>query len=182
MDDDDYSCPERFEVQLRAMAAHPEIAFVGSQVALCRGMEVLASRELPEFPAVEDFFMTQPYVHPTLMFRREALDAVGGYCEEAYCDHCEDYDLLLRLYARGCRGMNLREKLLYYTAPDARGNRTMRQRWNEVATRWKRFGQLGLLPQALPFVVKPVAVGLLPTPVLRRLKEGGRPAPQGARR
>ena len=171
MDDDDYSCPNRFEVQLQAMESHPEIAFIGCNVALCRRMEVFASKEFPEFPTVKDFFMTQPYINTALFFRREVLDAVGGYCEENYCDHCEDYDLLLRLYARGYKGMNLQQILLYYTAPNLRGNRTMRHRWNEMATRWRRFRQLQVLPQALPFIVKPVLVGLLPDFVLRRLKE-----------
>lgn len=171
MDDDDYSCPERFRVQLQAMEDHPEIDFIGCNVALCRGMEAFAWKEFPEFPTVKDFFMTQPYVHPALFFRREVLDAVGGYCEEKYCDHCEDYDLLLRLYARGYRGMNLQRILLHYTAPNLKGNRTMRHRWNEVVTRWRRFKQLQVLPQALPFVVKPIVVGLLPGFVLRRLKE-----------
>ena len=115
--------------------------------------------------------MTQPYIHPTLFLRREALEAVNGYCEEPYCDHCEDYDLLLRLYAAGMRGMNLQQILLLYNAPDARGNRTMRHRFNESYTRWKRFGQMRLFPRAFPYVIKPIAAGLLPTPILRRLKD-----------
>ena len=38
----------------------------------------------------------------------------------------------------------------------------MRHRWNETVTRWRRFRELKLLPGALPYVVKPLAVGLLP--------------------
>lgn len=171
MDDDDCSLPERFGAQIRELDKHPEIAFAGCSAALCRGTESFALRRLPEFPTIKDFFMTQPYIHPTLMFRKEALDAVGGYCEDDYCDHCEDYDLLLRLYARGYRGMNLQQVLFHYTAPNAQGNRTMRHRWNETRTRWRRFRELGILPRTLPYVVKPVMTGLLPVPILRRLKE-----------
>lgn len=171
MDDDDCSLPKRFEEQICELDRHPEIAFVGCSAALCRGTESFAQRRFPEFPTAEDFLMTQPYLHPTLMFRKEALDAVGGYCEDDYCDHCEDYDLLLRLYARGYRGMNLQQVLFHYTAPDAKGNRTMRHRWNETRTRWRRFRELGILPRAMPYVVKPVITGLLPVPILRRLKE-----------
>ena len=106
-----------------------------------------------------------------MFFRKEVLDAVGGYCEEKYCDHCEDYDLLLRLYAKGYRGMNLQTTLLHYTAPALKGSRTMQHRWNETETRWRRFRQLGVYPQALSFVVKPVLTGLLPSFVLRYFRE-----------
>ena len=95
---------------------------------------------------------------------------MGGYCEEPYCDLCEDYDLLLRLYARGYRGMNLQETLFDYTAPSAKGNRRMRHRWNEVETRVRRFAELGVLGKALPYAIKPIIVGLIPERLLGKLK------------
>ena len=107
------------------------------------------------------------------MFRSEALTAVNGYSEDKRCILCEDYDLLLRLYAKGFRGMNLQEALLDYTVPvTAKGGRKMRHRWNEAVTRWRRFRELGVLPGALPYVVKPLAVGLVPEPLLSRMKNG----------
>ena len=115
--------------------------------------------------------MTQPYIHPTLMFRKEALDAVGGYSENKRQVLCEDYDLLLRLYVKGYRGMNLQEDLLEYTLPStAKGNRKMCHRWNEAVTRWSRFRELGVLPRALPYVLKPLAVGLVPEFLLKGVK------------
>ena len=116
--------------------------------------------------------MTQPYLHPTLLFRREALEAVDGYSEERHCLLCEDYDLLLRLYAKGFTGRNLPERLLIYTLPPtAKGSRTMAHRWNETVTRWRRFRELGVLVRAWPYVLKPLVVGVLPEHLLRRIKE-----------
>jgi glycosyltransferase EpsE len=172
MDDDDYAHPQRLERQVAFLEEHREVAFVGSCVSLWRDGEIVGRRDLPEYPQVRDFYMTQPFIHPSLVFRREALEAVGGYSEEPRCLLCEDYDLLLRLYQAGYRGANLPEILLDYTVPlTAKGGRRMGHRWNETVTRWRRFRDLGLLPRALPFVVKPLAVGLLPERVLRRLKE-----------
>ena len=172
MDDDDFSHPERFENQIRYINAHPEIAFVGCNVNLCQNNIIAEQRILPEYPSVQDFYFVQPYIHPSLMFRKEALLKVGGYSEEATCVLCEDYDLLLRLYAAGYQGANLQECLLDYTIPlTAKGNRRMRHRWNETVTRWRRFRELNCLPTALPYVVKPIAVGLLPESILRRLKK-----------
>jgi glycosyltransferase involved in cell wall biosynthesis len=169
MDDDDDSHPDRFERQAVYLRTYPEIAFVGCNVTLYRSGNADGIRRLPEFPEIKDFYMTQPFVHPTLMFRREALDTVGGYSEEKSCDHCEDYDLLLRLYAQGYRGANMQEILFDYTAPNAKGNRTMRHRWNECVTRYRRFRQLGVLAVAFPYVIKPIVVGILPSKLTDRL-------------
>lgn len=171
MDDDDFSHPNRFVKEVAVLEQNPQYAFVGSNVALIQNGLLIGRRVLPEHPAVEDFFWTQPFVHPALMFRKSALNVIGGYCEEAYCDHCEDYDLLLRLYAHGLRGMNIQEVLFDYTSPSIKGNRTMRHRWNEVMTRWKRYHELNVLPKALPYVLKPLVVGVLPDSLLLRAKQ-----------
>lgn len=172
MDDDDFSHSDRFTKQLAFLEEHPQIAFVGSNVNLCRNGRVVGVRTLPMFPAVRNFYMTQPYIHPALLFRRVALETVGGYSEDKHCVLCEDYDLLLRLYAKGFRGANIQEMLLDYTIPaTAKGSRTMSHRWNETVTRWRRFRELGVLPGALPYVVKPLAVGMLPEKILGGLKK-----------
>lgn len=171
MDDDDRSAPNRFQLQIDALADNSDIAFVGSNAVLWRDGAEAGVQVFPQFPQIRDFYMVQPFLHPTLMFRREALEAVGGYSEDPRQTLCEDYDLLLRIYAKGMRGMNLQAPLLDYSVPsDPRGNRAMRHRWNEAVTRWHRFGDLGLLPRALPYVVKPIAVGLLPSRLLKRAK------------
>jgi len=171
MDDDDYSHPRRLQVQLDALAHRPEIAFVGSNVNLARNGRIVGARDLPEFPTTEDFLFVQPFIHPSLLFRREALVAVGGYDETARCAKCEDYDLLLRLYGMGMRGMNLQARLLDYTLPEgAKGSRTMADRWNEARTRYYRFRELKLLPQAWPYVAKPILVGMIPETMLEAIK------------
>ena len=172
MDDDDYSYPERFQKQITFLDSHPEMAFVGSNVRQIRNGRPCGERLLPEYPQVPDFYMTQPYIHPALMFRKVALAAVGGYSEDRRQVLCEDYDLLLRLYTAGYRGSNLQENLLDYTVSvKAKGSRKFRHRCNESVTRWARFRELGVLPKALPFVIKPLAVGLLPEAVLKKIKD-----------
>ena len=171
MDDDDYSHPMRFETQIRYLKEHPELAFVGCSVNLWREGQIVGKRVLPERPEVRDFYFVQPYIHPALMFRTDVLRKVNGYSENRRCILCEDYDLLLRLHAAGYRGGNIQEILFDYTVPaTAKGNRKMRHRWNECVTRYRRFSDLGVLPQALPYVIKPLVVGMIPEPFLFRMK------------
>lgn len=174
MDDDDFSYPQRFIMQMDCLWENPQVAFVGCVANLERAGKPVGIRRLPTRPEVKDFLFVQPFLHPTLIFRREALEAVGGYCEEPRCLGCEDYDLLLRLYEAGYLGENMQEPLFTYTLPPIGSKkRTMALRWNEVKTRYARFRALGLLPRALPYVVKPIAVGLLPEKLLAALKAGG---------
>lgn len=172
MDDDDWSVPQRFEKQLRALEENSEVAFVGSNVLLWRDGSCVGSRELPPRPTVQDFLFVQPFIHPSLVFRAETLRAVGGYSEDSHCILCEDYDLLLRMYARGYWGINLTDELLCYTVPaPSEHRRKMKYRFNESVTRYHRFRELKLLPKALPYVLKPVVVGLLPGQLVQWLKK-----------
>lgn len=172
MDDDDFSYPQRLAAQMEYLRENPRVAFVGCIARLERDGKLAGTRRLPPKPAVRDFLFVQPFLHPTMLFRRRALEAVGGYCEESRCLGCEDYDLLLRFYEAGLAGGNIQEPLFTYTL-SSKGSkkRTMALRWNEVKTRYVRFRALGLLPGALPYVIKPVIVGLIPDLVLIALKE-----------
>ncbi len=171
MDDDDFSHPDRLEMQIRMLSEHSDIDFAGCNVNLIHKGEICGTRRFPEYPEVKDFLMTQPFIHPALVFRRSALERAGGYSEDPHQLLCEDYDLLLRLYGMGSKGANLQDILFDYTVPNAKGNRNMRHRWNETVTRWSRFRDLGLLPEALPYVVKPILVGIVPAGILTLIKK-----------
>lgn len=170
MDDDDWSRPDRLEKQVRFLEEHEGTSFVGCNVACVQDGQYTGDWRYPAYPKVEDFYILQPYIHPALMFRREALEAVGGYSEDPSCALCEDYDLLLRMYKAGYVGANIQESLLDYTVWTG-ANRKMHDRMNEVRTRYRRFRDLGKLPGAWPYVVKPIMVGLLPGAVRERMRK-----------
>ena len=105
MDADDIARPGRFAAQLRLLAEHPGIAACGTGVryfprpapgsGYLRYEAWLNSLIGPA--AIErDLFVECPIAHPTLMVRRAAFEAVGGYRDT---DGPEDYDLILRLAA-----------------------------------------------------------------------------------
>lgn len=171
-DDDDYSHPQRLQTQMRFLLEHPRYAFVGCNVRLvCDGCEA-GLRQLPQEPSAKDFLFTMPFIHPALVFRKSALTGAGAYCEEERCNGCEDYDLLLRMYGRGECGYNLQTPLFTYSLPP-KGVRktTWRGRRNEARTRYRLFRDLGWLPQALPYVLKPLLVELIPLRLLEKLKK-----------
>lgn len=171
-DADDISAPERFAKQISFLEEHPQISFVGSNVTLWDERGNWGHRSFPPYPQPRDFLFTMPFVHGALMFQRESLEQIGGYRVSKETRRAEDYDLLMRMYAQGLAGANILEPL-YYFREDAAAKKRRKYcyRVDEVKVRWCGFRELGLLPQGLPYVVKPLIAGILPTFLLREIKK-----------
>lgn len=173
MDADDACSPNRLRVQSDLLATHPQFSFVG----ICgeRFREVPGDMDKPYWfcalPEKEDFLMTLPFVHASLMFRRQAILDVDGYDEAHRVERSEDYDMLLRMYARGMQGVNTTDAV-YYIREDDRAfrRRKYRHRVKEMIVKLQGFCRVGLMPKGFLFAVKPLVVGLLPTPLLEWLK------------
>lgn len=170
-DADDISDPYRLEKQVRFLKQHENIGFVGTNCDLFDENGIWRNRCFPEFPTKKDFLFTLPFVHGSLLFRREIL-LNNPYKVSKETRRTEDYELLMRLYARRIRGGNLQEALyLFQENRTTRKRRKFCYRIDEAKVKWRGFYQLGLMPQGLPYVVKPIIVGMIPQDILRRLKK-----------
>jgi glycosyltransferase involved in cell wall biosynthesis len=97
MDQDDEALPNRLRIQEAFMAARPNVAVAGSWV-FHMGRKRRFDR-LVEFPTEPAQIRTQLprencIYHPSVMFRRDEILALGGY--RAEFKNAEDYDLWLR--------------------------------------------------------------------------------------
>lgn len=98
-DADDLAYPDRFSAQLAYLNDHPDCVAVSGAVKQIdehgRRLETVGLPGPPEnadpdwVPSIEPYLM-----HPFLMVRRRAMEAVGGY---RYVEHAEDTDLYWRL-------------------------------------------------------------------------------------
>lgn len=114
MDADDVARPQRFEKQLAYLSRHPECVALGSEILMVDPAgRPIGVRGVPlRHEAIEAELLLGrggALVHPTAIFRREALLAVGSYRPEF--EPAEDLDLYLRLAEKG-RLANLRDTLL----------------------------------------------------------------------
>lgn len=120
MDADDISLPTRFEQQLRAIKAHPELALVGGQITEFTSDpgEVTGVRKVPTNAAAIVHFLKwrSPFNHPTVMINRKKLLAVGGY--QPFGTY-EDYYLWSRMIVAGYSVENLPTTLVRMRAGDA---------------------------------------------------------------
>lgn len=130
LDADDECHPERLQAQLEFLAARPEIGLVGTQVefvgGLARGDGYAAYVDwlnaLVE-PADIDVarFVESPFAHPSVAFRRELVERLGGYRNG---DFPEDYELWLRWLEQGVRMAKIPQALVRWHDTPGRLSRT----------------------------------------------------------
>ena len=173
-DADDISYPERLQREVDFLDEHPEYDIVGCNARLydhengCWG-----DYKTKEEPGTRDFLRTTQFLHPSVVIRRDSLLKAGKYRVAKETRRCQDYDLFMRMYSMGMRGYNLQEFLMdYYQKDGHQRELSWKRRREEAVLRWKGFRSLGLMPGALPFVVKPLVMKLLPQKLYRKLKKG----------
>jgi len=115
MDADDICEPERIERQFEFLKNNPNIDVVGSEYShIDESGNHIGNAGALKY-SNDEIVKRLPYEscmpHPTVMYRRDAVLAVGGY---AYGLYAEDWDLWLRMARSGKRFANLKERLLRY--------------------------------------------------------------------
>jgi hypothetical protein len=113
MDADDLSLPHRFAVQMPIIEAGADL--VGSGLLeFGEGADDVVGRRIP--PTAPDVIRARsrfadPFNHPTVVYRRELVRAVGGYGDFALM---EDYLLWAKMIIVGARVANVAEPLVLY--------------------------------------------------------------------
>lgn len=121
MDADDVSLPTRFARQLPVIAAGADLVGAGL-LEIGADEDDVVGRRVPPTGAAEIARYARfhdPFNHPTVVYRRSAVAAAGGYRD---LELMEDYWLFARMIAAGARVENLPEPLVKYrvgASPDA---------------------------------------------------------------
>ena len=170
-DADDYSSKYRFEKQISFLESNKEISFVGSNMFYFNSSQIWGEYRLPKNPKKEDFLFRVPFMHATLMMRKNDIIKSGMYTVNKYTARCEDYDLFMKMYANRYIGSNIQENLYYCREDEAAlSRRKFKYRFHETIVRYKGFKKLGLLPKGYIYILKPLLVGLTPNSILNMLK------------
>jgi glycosyltransferase involved in cell wall biosynthesis len=113
MDADDVSMPSRFQVQVPLIASAD---IVGSGLLeFGDDIDDIVGRRVPPVgtEAIRSYArLHDPFNHPTVVYRRQAVMAAGGYGGSV--PMMEDYWLFARMLADGAEPVNVAEPLVYY--------------------------------------------------------------------
>jgi glycosyltransferase involved in cell wall biosynthesis len=113
MDADDISLPHRFAVQLPLVEAGADLVGAGLLEFGAGADDVVGRRIPPTDPAdiLARSRFADPFNHPTVVYRRELVQAVGGYGDFALM---EDYLLWAKMILAGARVANVAEPRVLY--------------------------------------------------------------------
>lgn len=170
-DDDDISLEGRFEKQLKYLEENRGTDFLGTSCELYSDDEgVYGERIMPQNIGKESFLFNSPFIHGSMMFRREVFDD-HRYRTLGKNRKYEDYDLFMTLCAEGYKAANLSEKLycFYYDKKTRAVSFSMRR--DEYKVRMEGFRKLGIMPKGFIYALKPLILGLVPRRTVIRLKE-----------
>jgi hypothetical protein len=112
MDADDVAMPYRFEVQL-PLISDADIVGSGLLEFVTDTDNIVGQRVPPLEPEQISRYarIHDPFNHPTVVYRRSAVLAAGGYGDIPLM---EDYSLFARMLAGGARAVNVPEPLVFY--------------------------------------------------------------------
>lgn len=183
MDADDIAMPHRFQTQVPLVRSGADLVGAGLLEFGTDPTDIVGRRIPPSDPGDIARYsrLHDPFNHPTVVYRRSAVIAVGGYGDLPLM---EDYWLFARMIANGARMVNVAEPLVYYRVGDGayerRGGRDLLR--SELRLQREMLGE-GFItrPQYWRNVVVRGGYRLVPT-VIRRPFYRMVVAPYGARR
>ncbi len=113
MDADDIAVPHRFEVQVPVVEEGADL--VGSSLLeFGTSADDIVGRRVPPLDPehiIRYSRFHQPFNHPTIVYRRSMVQAVGGYSSLPLM---EDYLLFAKMIQHGARVANIEEPLVLY--------------------------------------------------------------------
>lgn len=172
-DDDDLSEPNRLAKEVDLLEAHPELSIVGTNAVLFDDVGEWGYLTMPAHPNSRSFLWNSPFIHPSVVMRASALRLVGGYDAGEGTVLYEDYDLFMRMYATGMCGANIQEPLYRYRSDRCTSKpRPMAARVREARVRARDFRALSLGASSIPYIAKPILVGLIPKRLYGAIQNG----------
>lgn len=130
MDADDYSFPDRLEIQARFLTENPEYGLISGKVDMpSDGMKNNGYREyvnqINDWVSRADLekyrFIESPFAHPSVMFRKSLMEMFGVYSTDPIP---EDYELWLRWFKNGVKMAKLPQKVIRWNDSPDRLSRT----------------------------------------------------------
>ncbi|MDT3388564.1 MAG: glycosyltransferase [Bacteroidota bacterium] len=171
MDSDDICYPNRFLEQITYLVQHPDVDVVSAWIDEFVNdiSNVLSTRKIPETDLEIRKFAKRrnPINHPVAVFRKNAVEEVGGY-EPFFL--FEDYFLWVKLLSRGAQFYNIQKSLLYFRQSEEMYNR--RGGWDyvksEVKFQWRLYQIKFLhLNEAILNILVRTSIRLIPNKMRR---------------
>ena len=164
MDADDIAIADRLARQMAYLEQHPEVDILGGYAININHLgQKIDERRVPTAHAdIRRLLWTNPFIHATVMFNRDAILRAGSYSKKIR--KRQDYELWFRCAVANLRFANLPIPLIYYrfTETTFKRNNLRKVIIPSVLIGWRGCWKIGASPIAYLGVIKPLLIGLLP--------------------
>lgn len=171
MDTDDICLPERFEKQVNFINKYPNVVLFSGHIAEFSDDKTIITsyRRVPigDIAIKKSCLKRNPFNHMAVAFCKNIIEEVGGYQHHLFL---EDYNLWLRVIAKGYEVANLDETLVLVGAGDSMVSRRKGKEY--IKGEWQLFKLKQnlklqpLLPNFLIFTLR-ASLRILPTSLLK---------------
>lgn len=170
MDGDDLCSPERFQKEIDVLENNPNIAIVSTDMEFFDENGVWGKTNAVNEPTKMTFIKEAPFCHAPCIVRKEAYLDVEGYTVDKKLLRVEDYHLWTKMYAKGYRGINIKESLyMMRDDRDAQSRRKFKYRLNSAYAHIIATKMLKLPIYTYCFCVIPIITGLIPGFIYKKL-------------
>jgi len=169
MDADDIAVPNRLELQMDFALQNPEIDVIGgfAQDIDVNGSSIRQRRVPTTHQQILRLLWANPFIHSSVMFRRQAILDVGLYSQNLR--KRQDYDLWFRCAKSRLQFANIPKTLIYYRfTPETLCRNNWRVSAIHVRIGWRGCWLVKASPYAFIGLTIPFFRSLLPLP-LRQL-------------
>lgn len=171
MDGDDISLPHRLKVQADFFDKHNKVVLVGTWAKIIDKKErIIGQFKYPcSYQQIrKDILKYNPFIHPSIMFRKKIVKDIGGYNEKF--TYSQDYDLFLRLAAK-YKCENIPEFLLNFRwLPNF--SKQKQQHLSALKIRFKAIKEYGYSKKEIVKLLKPLLYYLVPVQLKKYYWQG----------
>lgn len=169
MDADDISLPERLKIQVDFLDNNPEASVVGSRVIVFDEYGDQGIRGIGGWAKKDAFKRGTPFIHPTIMMRKESYVLLDGYTVSKATMRAEDLDLWFRFFSLGLRGYNIETPLLrYHESLRDYKKRSLEAAIQTVKIKCKGYQQLKFPFSYYIFALRPIVSAILPNRLIKK--------------
>ena len=165
MDTDDIAHLDRISKQLNFIEKNPQYSIVSSSVNFFDENGVYGTSKRSGEVKKHDLLFGNPFAHPTMIMKKEDILDIGGY---PLYKRCEDYAMVINLYAKGYKAYVLNDVLLDYRLDKNNyAKKKLKDRITECKMKWNELKKLDIGNiNRIIYSIKPFIAGIIPKKIM----------------
>jgi yveO len=165
MDADDISHIDRIDKQLKFIKEHSQYSIISSRVNYFDESGIYGTSSRRGEINKKNILYGNPFAHPAMIINKSDIQKIGGY---PLYRRCEDYAMVINMYANGMSGCIMEDILLDYRLDKNNyKKKKTKDRKIECKMKWNELKKLNItFYQRVIYSTKPFIAGIIPKSVM----------------